>query len=451
MAYRFTLADARKESVIKKAAASCSSSQDFVDQVNEAQRKLLRKGSWFSTETLVRICYYDNCLTWPRYVGTIEGMRYGNGTPIQVRNQWYTILSGIGQYGQMGSWGGSWGGAGFGNSDGAWAGGGSYPNYSAIQNSTLQYTDYSPFYRKIYGCTGAYLRVLGLKREDWGKKVTFFGTDWQGQPLQHRDSDGIWQSGIVVTLGNTLSEGFVQTSIKVRHVESVTKDLTQGNVMVYQWDAGEVTYPLTVTNTISVNDSYLWDGTKYVSAGNNTITKVGNIWVFLEDADPAYESLTDDIFGNWKLSPGTVTAAPFPIIYPTSPSSGQMIDVAVYEPSETNPRYRQSVLSGFGTKCKSPVTDQNPNGQCHGCVEALVKLAFIPLVGENDFIMIDCLDAIGKQIQAIRYGEAGDVERERAFEAEAVNILNAEMRTQFPDNETTVSIQVTPSAIRSLF
>lgn len=447
MAYKFTLRDAKENYALKQVASSCPESQTFIDEVNEAQGQLLRRGSFYSTESLVQICYHDSCITWPRYVGTVEGMRFGDGTPAQVKNQWYTILAGIGQYGQIGQYGGSWGGVGFGSA-GAWSGypGAGYLNGGFFATSTLQYTDYSPFYRKIYGCTGKYLRVYALKREDWGKTITFFGKDWQGQPLQQRNLDGVWISGLTVTLGNDLGNGFVQTNTKIREVTSVTKDLTVGNVMVYEWDIPDpVEFPITVNGTLSVNDDYTWNGTQYISSGNNTITKVGDIWVFLEDADPAFESLTDDIFGSWKLSPGTVTAPPFPVIYPTSVNSGQMIDLAVYEPSETNPRYRQSMVQSFAGKCRTA------DGQCSGCVIALVKLAFIPLVSENDFLLIDCFDAIAFQIQSNRYSRAGDVQRKQEYQALAIQELNAELRAQFPDNETTVSVQVTPSAIRSAF
>lgn len=448
MAYRYTLADARNEPVLKKVAAQCASSQDFVDQVNEAQRKLLRKGSWFSTESQIRICYHDSCITWPRYVGTVEGMRFGDGTPAQVKNQWYSILAWVGQYGQNnGAWGGSgaWGGVGYGSSS-ADSLNNAYGNVGFLSTSTLQYTDYSPFYRKIYGCTGKYLRVYALKREDWGKTITFFGKDWQGQPLQQRNSAGVWISGLTVTLGNTLGNGFVQTNTKIREVTSVTKDLTVGNVMVYEWDIPDpVEFPITVTGTSSLDGNYTWNGTQYIDSADNTITKVGDIWVFLVDGDPGFESLTDDIFGTWKLSPATVISPPFPVIYPTSVDSGQMIDLAVYEPSETNPRYRQSFIQSFATKCR------NADGQCSGCVVALVKLAFIPLVGEQDFILIDNFDALAYMIQAIRYGEAGDVQRKQEYEVLAINELNAELRTQFPNNETVVSVQVAPTAMRSPF
>lgn len=452
MAYKFTLSDARNEPVLKKVAAQCASSQDFVDQVNEAQRKLLRKGSWFSTETLVRICYYDNCVTWPRYVGTVEGIRYGNGTPVQVRNQWYTILAGIGQYGQQGQWGGSWGGAGFGSTDGAWTGG---YGYGAITNSTLQYTDYAPYYRKLYGCTGTFLRVFALKREDWGKKVTFFGTDWMGQPLQEM-VDGVWQPGTSVILGNDLGNGFVQTKTRIREWTSTTKDLTQGNVMVYsvQPDDTATTVYVSGAGTAGANGVYT-----YNSGTGNYEKGTPFPYYYISppvDGDPYWYIVYEETMGNalvlyrnpltnvsGQYEIGTLDGAPDA---PYAIQGGKLIDHATYEPSETNPRWRQSLLTGFGMKCRT-----GDSGQCHGCVEALVKLAFIPLVAENDFLLIDNFDALAYEIQAIRYFELGDSQRGKEFEGMAINELNAELRTELPDNTTTVSIQCTPSAIRSPF
>jgi len=125
--------------------------------------------------------------------------------------------------------------------------------------------------------------------------------------------------------------------------------------------------------------------------------------------------------------------------------SGQMIDLAVYQPSETNPRYRQSVVSGYGNKCLTA------SGECVGQLEALVKLAFIPVVADSDFLIIDNFDALAYQIQSNRYARAGDVAKKQEYQAMAIQELNAELRTNFPNNETVVSVQVTPTAIRSPF
>jgi hypothetical protein len=114
-----------------------------------------------------------------------------------------------------------------------------------------------------------------------------------------------------------------------------------------------------------------------------------------------------------------------------------LIDLAVYEASETNPEYVRYSLDIPGC----PI-DGTPGvvGSCPTArgVLAAVKLRFIPPVVGSDIIPIDNLDALKDIYQSLKFKEAGDLQNANAYEASAVRELNQQLRDKFPDNQLPV-------------
>lgn len=341
MAYKIPFSEAKKEFSINEVANSCPDSNEFRAQVNDAQKILLRRGSWFDTEALVDFKVHERCITWPRQVGTIEGINLGRHSDgVNVQNNWYSILH-----------------RGFSH------------HHGCHEQGVLQDIGFGVTYRDITGCPGSLIYAFATKSEDWGKKITLFGQDFQRQPLMQK-VNGAWQQGLTLTLGNTIQGQFVSTPFAILNpLQSVIKDITAGNVILYEYD----------------------------------------------------------------------------------PNSDTLRDIALFEPGETTPRYRKSRL---GEHCWfRNVSNQNGSKGENRCntIQALVKLAFVPVIADNDFLMIDNLEALSLAIQSLRYARAGDIPNKDAYLAESIRELNAELREKFPNGSTVVVSNPVGRMIRSLY
>lgn len=69
------LADARASSAIRKIAAVCATGDQYRDYINEAIELLMNRGGWHGTELLMRLCGTGCQVVFPRYVGTVLGVR----------------------------------------------------------------------------------------------------------------------------------------------------------------------------------------------------------------------------------------------------------------------------------------------------------------------------------------------------------------------------------------
>jgi hypothetical protein len=117
--------------------------------------------------------------------------------------------------------------------------------------------------------------------------------------------------------------------------------------------------------------------------------------------------------------------------YQYNPVTNLMLDLARYESSETNPEYQTTRLTG--NWCVSAQAIPRT-------ISALVKLAHIDAVNDNDTIIIDNLDAIAMMMQALKLGDAYDSDQKRKMEGEAVRELNLELRRRLPLDQIPVTL-----------
>lgn len=325
MAYQFTALDA-KRSPIKNISGVCSDSSQFFGYLNESIERLLTCGNWFDTEQLIKVALYNNCITWPRYVQTPLAVRMC-GYPVEIRNRWFTIegpaRSCCGAAGMLG-----------------------FTDYKMLRD-----VGESPLYRPISGTTGKIIRAYPQFREDIGKTITIFGYDQYNQPLQTKDTNGVWWDGIKFSLALPYSS----SPVYVKKITSVLKDETYGRVMLYEYDPAAL-----------------------------------------------------------------------------------LRDIAFYEGSETNPRYRQSY---FDNACVSQSSCSTDAGDKFKCIDALVKLAFIPVKKDSDFLLVDDMTALKFMIQCIKLEEAGDAKGAAAYEQKAIRQMNLRDRNTQPNAQTTISIE----------
>lgn len=340
MSYTKTLSDARNDIGLQRVARVCTDTDEFTYLVNSATERMLQAGNWFGTEQLARICLYNGCISWPRYVGTVLGVRMCNQS-VDIKNHWYSIVGPAFNCGIQGYGDGWWGQFGFSGFNGR-----SYP--------VVGDTGTTPLFSEITNSTGSYIRLYAVKREDWGKTVQLFGHDSNNQPLQEKDADGNWVMGITITL----ADPHVQTTIKIPPggIRSVLKQETQGNVLMYEVDPDDAT---------------------------------------------------------------------------------NIRQLALYEPGETNPSYRRSRFSGLcvdSSGCKD--SDDVPIK----AVDALFKLAYIPVKNANDFLLIDDFTALKFLIQCITLEEGGETGRAQDYELKAIRQLNLRDRDKMPYNQNPVVV-----------
>lgn len=323
MAYTLQLADI-KAGPIKNIAASCPNSQMFIELINQAQRRLMKRGNFFDTEVLIQLCIQGCIVTWPNYVGTVMGVRFCDSEPANLTNHWYAFI------------------------------GGHRHHRGRFSEMTIMDIDMAPCFSEVSGTTGKLIRYHVVHNKDIGKKITIFGTQYGGQPLQEKDANGNWINGLTITA----AAPFATTTTLVTRIDAVSREATQGMAYVYEYDAN--------TNVLR--------------------------------------------------------------------------NLATYEPNETHPRYRRSQLSRNPCHGKSCAND--PNGLHYHRLEALVKLAFVPLINDRDFLILDDEDALKLAVQAVKAEEANDDQTAEIKWAKAIRELNMRERDKSPDDQTPVRVNV---------
>lgn len=220
-----TLGDCKTSREINAVVGKCSTSQEFVDIVNEACRLLLRRGDWSGTVIPIHVCAKRGCVTWPRYVQTVRELNVCR-VPVPIFNKWYEFM--------VGGWrfcSSTFGGL--------------------VCSMTEQTT--APTHTDIFG-DGRYVRFYATVLADLGKTIQIFGVDNNGQTLRTKNADGTWSEGITLTL----AKPFVSTATFVRRIDRVIKQKTNANVYGYAYDpVADVLEDIAVYEPSETKPSYI--------------------------------------------------------------------------------------------------------------------------------------------------------------------------------------------------
>ena len=323
MAYQFTLLDAKNRGAFRAISGVSSNSAKFIDLVNEAQSRLIKRGDFFGMVQTMQLLFQGCVVSWPREVGTILGVRKGHGS-FQIQNQWYSFT-------------------------------GSWRQHHSCYHGDVTFEDLepAPVYNEIFNApNGMQIRYYVTNPNDLVKKITLFGFKYGGQPLQESVA-GATVNGLTLTAGTP----WVSTSEYVTQISSITREATQGMAYLYQYN----------------------------------------------------------------------------------PANGMLVDLAVFQPDDTNPRFRRSIVRNFSMRFCKPEDD--PTKPKFNSIEALVKLKFIPVANDRDFLLVDDLDALKFMIQAITAEEANDHQTAETLITKAIRELNFSDREKTPDNMTPVMVQ----------
>jgi hypothetical protein len=237
-----TLGEARN-SRLKRIAGVCTNGTAFIDLVNDATRELMRRGNFWTTVKRMTTCIYDNCIVWPRHVGTVLALNRCNHS-IPPKNYWYSfdavLADDIRSFGPASSWDN--------RTRGPWA---------------LEDIGITPVFSQPPCLNPRYLIFYPSRNADVGKKITVFGIDEGGNVIRTTHADGIFQDGVELTL----AKPYVQTPMLVRAVERIIKEPTEGEVYGYQFD-GATKYNLAHYQPSETLPEYRF--TKIQGCWNNT-------------------------------------------------------------------------------------------------------------------------------------------------------------------------------------
>jgi len=332
--YKVTLQNAMNAPELKAVAGSCASSPQFISLVNQAQRRLLKRGDWFDTEFTLRLCVSGCTIAWPSFVGAIRALKFAGcfNQSASIFNQWYSFINPMSGY---------WGNLGF---------GGSYPGNHGGEYAVIQDAGMAPTFNDVTGTTGKLIRYYVVNFEDIGKTITINGTQYGGQPLQELDASNNHLNGITLTA----AAPYASTSALVTRIDSITRQATTGLAYLYEYD----------------------------------------------------------------------------------PATNTLRDLAVFQPNETNPRFRRSRILNKPRNTNQP----DANGICWTNVDALVKVEYVPVVNLRDYLMIDDFDALKFMFQAINAEEARDYQSSETNIMQAVRELNFGLRNKNLDGQTPVFV-----------
>ncbi len=335
-AYQFTLENAKSEQRIRDVARNCSTSAEYASVINSVTRMLMKRGNWWQTEVLVRLCVRGCKIVWPNYVGTVTGVRFCCFGQMQIHNGWYSILGAMGSAGAYGAGYTGWGGVG----SGGWIA------PSMFDLNTM------PVHTQITGNAGHYVQYRVVKNTDYGKTIKIFGTQFGGQPLQEK-INGVWVNGITLTA--VPGTNGAQSSMLITRIDQIVREATEGMTYLYQYD-------------------------------------------------------------------------------PTAVAGQQLLQLAVYQPNETNPQYRVSAVTGFN----QIRGNEDANGAQVWTLDAMVKLSYYPVVNDRDFLFIGDYDALAFGIQALNFDNAQDPQNAETYFTKAIRELNFESRDKNPGSQFTV-------------
>lgn len=193
----------------------------------------------------------------------------------------------------------------------------------------------------------------------------------------------------------------------------------------------------------------------------------GKTITFFGKDENGQEVMTKDALGNWMQGETVALAAPYvqtttqfrevervirdqttgPVdVYQYDATQNLLLDMAHYEPTETNPMYRHSTIRG-GCGSRSARTCYSADGSKARKVEILAKLQFIPVVVDTDTVQIDNVPALKLMIQAIRLEEAGNDQEAASKQLLAIKELNRQLRNKLPLDQIPIEVASNGTAL----
>lgn len=193
-----------KKSRIPAVIGVCPNDARFAQLVNQAQERLLNRGSWWGT--VVRMCVQTQgrFVTWPREVAVVLGMRDACGVPFRIVNGWYVFLE--------------------------------YVNPIACEAPAIQLEDAIGMFPVVQDLPGASrVKYTALNAADEGKAIIVQGIDNNGMVVRTEHQPGKPADGerLVATTAGTIS------NTVFREITGIIREKTSWPTMLHGWNGQE--------------------------------------------------------------------------------------------------------------------------------------------------------------------------------------------------------------------
>jgi hypothetical protein len=366
----------------------CSDNPQLLARVNEAQERLLNKGLYAGTYARYSVCVYGGCITLPREFESIVGYNFG-GAPAQVYNQWYEFMENGPGISPAGDW------------------------------RRLVDRGYAPTFRSIN--SRKFLRVYTDLQEDTTTSILFRGSDTYNDRIQTVEN-GLYIDGERLVLSANAG------NINAR-VSGITGTHSAANG-VYGLQGTLNGYP-TYKKPGTLYDIF-WTGTEWRISYDKDAVGGGTIVSFSITVPPipaqpwqatgwsasaVVEQLTNttaNAFRDVDAINKTVTKG-WVRVYAVDPDTAVESCIAILAPGETLPHYRRYAIPGFENKDGSTVT-------------VLAKRKFIPIVSDDDDLIVSNLGAVKMMLIAIEKEENNNLQEASLYEDKAVELLKEELK-----------------------
>lgn len=353
----------------------CATDPQLLARTNEAQERLLNKGLYAGTYGRYSVCVYGGCITLPREFEAILGYNY-DGAAAQVYNQWYEFMANGPGMSPAGAW------------------------------KQLQDRGYVPCFRSIE--SQKYIRVYTDLIEDSTSTILFRGSDSYNNRIQTQEN-GVYIEGERLNL----SAGSGNSSVLV-------SGFTGEADGVYAWYTTTNSKPAykNLNGWILDNDGTNWQfldstGTQIdLSAGNSSYpwqTTYGLPLTLTELPRTTANAFRSIDAINKTATKGWVR------VYAVDPTTGSESCIAILAPDETLPQYRRYAIPGHEREEGTTVT-------------VLAKRKFIPVLTDDDDLIITNLGALKMMAIAIEKEENNNLEEAMQYEEKAVQLLREELK-----------------------
>jgi hypothetical protein len=360
----------------------CATDPQLLARTNEAQERLLNKGLYAGTYGRYSVCVYGGCITLPREFESILGYNY-DGAAAQVYNQWYEFMANGPGMSPAGAW------------------------------RQLQDRGFVPSFRPLD--SQKYIRVYTDLIEDATSTILFRGSDTYNNRIQTIEN-GVYIDGERLNL----SAGSGNSSVLVSSLTG-TSAAYNGVYAYIGQEEGAPQYKFT-----SPTDSSVYAYIQYESPdwqlrdqdGNsiNAGTDAAFPWLSTWNAGITLTELprtTVNAFRSIDAINKTATKG-WVRVYAVDPTTGAEYCIAILAPDETLPQYRRYAIPGHEREDGANVT-------------VLAKRKFIPVVTDDDDLIVTNLGALKMMAIAIEKEENNNLDEAMKYEEKAVELLREEL------------------------
>lgn len=231
-----------------------------------------------------------------------------------------------------------------------------------------------------------------------------------------------------------------------------TELLDRGTVCQHQDFAGLSKIRIYPANSTDVGKRVLLQGK---DANGDTIrTLDGSVWV-----DGEYVTLASPFIESTKqFAAPSLTGVQKPLtnglltVTAVNVATGAQTEIAVWEPSETAPAYRRTYLNNLPRLCQNYNSSRGCTDNGNGCVapdeactnivvESIVRMEFVPVVVDTDWLFISNLRALKHGMRSIQMRDREEYQKAEIEWQQALRLLRNELEAYSPITQTVINVQ----------